>query len=130
MHFDISRAIITKLTSREHSRSGCSAVGSALDWGSRGREFKSRHSDQKFLKPFDFRNFYATKSKLTLAFFNISWYDIKVDFDIITHPGVAQLVAHLTGGQGVVSSSLATRTSKSPETERFQDFLFVRRDTI
>ena len=26
------------------------------------------------------------------------------------HPGVAQLVAHLTGGQGVVSSSLATRT--------------------
>ena len=25
-------------------------------------------------------------------------------------PGVAQLVAHLTGGQGVVSSSLATRT--------------------
>ena len=27
--------------------SGCGAVGSALDWGSRGREFKSRHSDQK-----------------------------------------------------------------------------------
>ena len=27
-----------------------------------------------------------------------------------TNPGVAQLVAHLTGGQGVVSSSLATRT--------------------
>ena len=32
-------------------RSGCGAVGSALDWGSRGREFKSRHSDQKKLKP-------------------------------------------------------------------------------
>mgnify|MGYP007003814615 CR=1 FL=1 len=30
----------------EHKISGCSAVGSALDWGSRGREFKSRHSDQ------------------------------------------------------------------------------------
>ena len=30
----------------EHDVSGCSAVGSALDWGSRGREFKSRHSDQ------------------------------------------------------------------------------------
>ena len=29
------------------SLSGCGAVGSALDWGSRGREFKSRHSDQK-----------------------------------------------------------------------------------
>ena len=28
-----------------HSLSGCGAVGSALDWGSRGREFKSRHSD-------------------------------------------------------------------------------------
>ena len=27
--------------------SGCGAAGSALDWGSRGREFKSRHSDQK-----------------------------------------------------------------------------------
>ena len=29
---------------KQHT-SGCSAVGSALDWGSRGREFKSRHSD-------------------------------------------------------------------------------------
>lgn len=27
--------------------SGCGAVGSALDWGSRGRGFKSRHSDQR-----------------------------------------------------------------------------------
>ena len=25
--------------------SGCSAGGSALEWGSRGREFESRHSD-------------------------------------------------------------------------------------
>ena len=31
----------------------------------------------------------------------------------MNHPGVAQLVAHLTGGQGVVSSSLATRTMRS-----------------
>ena len=30
-------------------KSGCSAVGSALDWGSRGREFKSRHSDQTMI---------------------------------------------------------------------------------
>ncbi len=29
-----------------YSLTGCGAVGSALDWGSRGREFKSRHSDQ------------------------------------------------------------------------------------
>ena len=29
-----------------------------------------------------------------------------------SYPGVAQLVAHLTGGQGVVSSSLATRTTE------------------
>ena len=27
--------------------SGCGAAGSALDWGSRGRRFKSCHSDQK-----------------------------------------------------------------------------------
>ena len=27
--------------------SGCSAVGSVLEWGSRGPEFESRHSDQK-----------------------------------------------------------------------------------
>ena len=26
--------------------SGCGAVGSVLDWGSRGQEFKSPHSDQ------------------------------------------------------------------------------------
>ena len=46
LHFGKNRAIITKLTSSEVGVSGCSAVGSALDWGSRGREFKSRHSDQ------------------------------------------------------------------------------------
>ena len=47
--FGKTRAIITKLTSREVGVSGCSAVGSALDWGSRGREFKSRHSDQTMI---------------------------------------------------------------------------------
>ena len=31
-------------------KSGCSAVGSVLDWGSRGRRFKSCHSDHA--KPF------------------------------------------------------------------------------
>lgn len=31
---------------QQFNKSGCGAVGSALDWGSRGREFKSRHSDQ------------------------------------------------------------------------------------
>ena len=49
MHFPKSRAIINKLTARNTAANritGCSAVGSALDWGSRGREFKSRHSDQ------------------------------------------------------------------------------------
>ena len=47
------------------------------------------------------------------------------------YPGVAQLVAHLTGGQGVVSSSLATRTSKSPETATvsgLSDFSFLNLD--
>ena len=40
---------------------GCSAAGSALDWGSRGREFKSRHSDHigtqvliRYLRSFSF----------------------------------------------------------------------------
>ena len=49
LHFVERRANIIKLTPIWNSNnriSGCSAVGSALDWGSRGREFKSRHSDQ------------------------------------------------------------------------------------
>ena len=33
-------------------------------------------------------------------------------FDASAYPGVAQLVARLTGGQEAVSSSLATRTKK------------------
>ncbi len=33
----------------DHCKSGCSAAGSVLDWGSRGRRFKSCHSDQ--IKP-------------------------------------------------------------------------------
>ena len=37
-------------------------------------------------------------------------YSIKVDMSDIPYPGVAQLVARLTGGQEAVSSSLATRT--------------------
>ena len=32
--------------------SGCGAAGSALDWGSRGRRFKSCHSDQKAVSIF------------------------------------------------------------------------------
>lgn len=35
--------------------SGCSAVGSALVWGTRGRGFKSRHSDQNHLHDLVFR---------------------------------------------------------------------------
>ena len=42
----------------------------------------------------------------------------------IKHPGVAQLVAHLTGGQGVVSSSLATRTKKPRASVALGFFLF------
>ncbi len=32
---------------KAYDLSGCGAVGSALDWGSRGRKFKSCHSDHK-----------------------------------------------------------------------------------
>ena len=42
LQFEAARANLSTLI----KISGCSAVGSALDWGSRGREFKSRHSDQ------------------------------------------------------------------------------------
>ncbi len=40
LHFPFEYCIINNVVT------GCGAVGSALDWGSRGREFKSRHSDQ------------------------------------------------------------------------------------
>ena len=43
----------------------------------------------------------------------------------ISYPGVAQLVAHLTGGQGVVSSSLATRTIKNPVTATVTGFFIL-----
>ena len=36
-----------KICGRITQVSGCSAGGSALEWGSRGREFDSRHSDHK-----------------------------------------------------------------------------------
>ena len=85
MLFLISRVNIYKLTrERMQQISGCSAVGSALDWGSRGREFKSRHSDQlKVLKPkwfqdflffiFNFLNQNAVESSWNLIFDRISF---------------------------------------------------------
>ena len=36
-----------KICGRITQVSGCSAGGRALEWGSRGREFESRHSDHK-----------------------------------------------------------------------------------
>ena len=44
--FDLGVAFSGNVCYYYQAASGCSAVGSALDWGSRGREFKSRHSDQ------------------------------------------------------------------------------------
>lgn len=41
------------------------------------------------------------------------------------YPGVAQLVAHMTGGHGVASSSLVTRTKKTAQLRRFQRFCAV-----
>ena len=74
MLFLISRVNIYKLTrERQQQISGCSAVGSALDWGSRGREFKSRHSDQK--KSWNRNGF------RTFCFsFLISWIRTAVEF--------------------------------------------------
>ena len=52
--FQIEKMLLTILSASGilfwQGKSGCSAVGSVLDWGSRGRRFKSCHSDQ--LKPF------------------------------------------------------------------------------
>ena len=45
LHFAVDCAIIPLAVAKATAISGCGAVGSALDWGSRGREFKSRHSD-------------------------------------------------------------------------------------
>ena len=43
--FQFESCIITHVADATTTESGCGAAGSALDWGSRGREFKSRHSD-------------------------------------------------------------------------------------
>lgn len=40
--------------------------------------------------------------------------NLYVNILAVGYPGVAQLVARLTGGQEAVSSSLATRTSREP----------------
>ena len=42
--------------------SGCSAAGSALGSGPRGRGFKSRHSDQKAEKGIPFRSFFMPEN--------------------------------------------------------------------
>ena len=50
--------------------SGCGAAGSALDWGSRGRKFKSCHSDHVEAKFTLLRFFYAKNPPTaTLIFF-------------------------------------------------------------
>ena len=53
LHLNFFCAIVNKL-----KKSGCSAVGSVLEWGSRGRAFKSPHSDfEKRPKSLWFRSF-------------------------------------------------------------------------
>ena len=51
--------------------SGCGAVGSALDWGARGRKFKSCHSDQKgyFSVALLFLFYVYVASRLCVCFF-------------------------------------------------------------
>ena len=54
--------IINKLIPFRECKSeypGVAKFGIALEWGSRGLEFESRHSDQKVLKSMDFRTFFA-----------------------------------------------------------------------
>ena len=42
-----SKISLAFLRENRKAPSGCSAGGSVLEWGSRGREFESRHSDQR-----------------------------------------------------------------------------------
>ena len=59
---------------KAYDLSGCGAVGSALDWGSRGRKFKSCHSDHnvetKKMSPAKSPNisgFFATQTAISLC---------------------------------------------------------------
>ena len=62
--------------------------------------------------PGNFLEIFQSFFQKRLAFWKKTCYYNQADFESSKqmNPGVAQLVAHLTGGQGVVSSSLATRT--------------------
>ena len=51
-----------KICGRITQVSGCSAGGSALEWGSRGREFESRHSDQYRQSSFEGCRFFIFRS--------------------------------------------------------------------
>ena len=59
--------------------------------------------------------------KIVLAFFEVPCYNTACNM----HPGVAQLVARLTGGQEAVSSSLATRTKKRRRTSVLLRFFIL-----
>ena len=74
---------------------------------------KKIHLSIKFLKP-DLKFFRIfLKKGLHFVSSHANIYKLtSISQQQIKHPGVAQLVAHLTGGQGVVSSSLATRTKQ------------------
>ena len=66
--------------------------------------------------------------KKSLHFINSCAIITKLTSREESYPGVAQLVAHLTGGQGVVSSSLATRTSrKALNPNGFKAFCFFQK---
>ena len=76
-------------------------------------QFRQLSHPLKVLKVF------CKKAKISIAFSEKMCYFIKAVVNSM-FPGVAQLVARLTGGQEAVSSSLATRTTKEPEIARFQ----------
>ena len=61
-----------KICGRITQVSGCSAGGSALEWGSRGREFESRHSDHidnLLLRVVDFFSLFI-RSFIIVYYFN------------------------------------------------------------
>lgn len=64
--------------------------------------------------------------KKYIDLFKMLWYSIKA----IWFRGVAQVVAHQTGGLGVASSSLVTPTINSSYLKGFELFLFIRKNGL
>ena len=71
--------------------SGCGAAGSALDWGSRGREFKSRHSDH--VKTLVYQRIRDIQGIFFYAFFAAGDYKVTTTDSLIRSNGLSRRTA-------------------------------------